>query len=44
MSGSPSLSEAALNTLLWEAAVMTLVIGFVELNLPKGKNDPRDFG
>jgi hypothetical protein len=23
---------------------MTLVIGFVELNLPKGKNDPRDFG
>jgi len=44
VSGSPSLSEVALNTLLWEAAVMTLVIGFVELNLPKGKNDPRDFG
>jgi len=38
------MSEVALNTLLWEAAVMTLVIGFVELNLPKGKNDPRDFG
>jgi len=38
------MSEAALSTLLWGAAVMTLVIGFVELNRLKGKNDPRDFG
>jgi len=36
------LAHVAMNTLLWEAAVMLLVIGFVEMGL--GKNEPKDFG
>lgn len=37
-----SVAQTALNTLFWEAAVMLLVIGFV--NVGVGKNEPRDFG
>ncbi|MGC8543489.1 MAG: hypothetical protein ACP5NQ_06075 [Vulcanisaeta sp.] len=37
-----SIDQTALNTLFWEAAVMLLVIGFVNLGI--GKNEPRDFG
>ncbi|WP_243665614.1 hypothetical protein [Vulcanisaeta sp. JCM 16159] len=37
-----SIAQTALNTLFWEAAVMLLVIGFV--NMGVGKNEPRDFG
>ncbi|MGC9179603.1 MAG: hypothetical protein ACP5GZ_05255 [Vulcanisaeta sp.] len=37
-----SVAQTALNTLFWEAAVMLLVIGFV--NMGVGKNEPRDFG
>ncbi len=36
------LAHVAMNTLLWEAAVMLLVIGFVEMGI--GKNEPKDFG
>ncbi|MFP3044528.1 MAG: hypothetical protein RXR03_02870 [Thermocladium sp.] len=37
-----SIAETALNTLFWEAGVMLLVIGSVNLGI--GKNEPRDFG
>jgi hypothetical protein len=37
-----SVTETALNTLFWEAGVMLLVIGSVNLGI--GKNEPRDFG
>ncbi len=37
-----NIAHVAMNTLLWEAAVMLLVIGFVEMGI--GKNEPRDFG
>ena len=36
------LAHVAMNTLLWEAAVVLLVIGFVEMGI--GKNEPKDFG
>ncbi|WP_456329112.1 hypothetical protein [Archaeoglobus sp.] len=39
---SENLAHVAMNTLLWEAAVMLLVIGFVEMGI--GKNEPKDFG
>ncbi len=39
---APPLHAVAMNTLLWEAAVVLLVIGFVEMGI--GKNDPKDFG
>ncbi len=36
------MAHVAMNTLIWEAAVMLWIIGFVELGI--GKNDPKDFG
>ncbi len=36
------MAHVALNTLIWEAAVMLWIIGFVEVRI--GKNDPKDFG
>ncbi len=36
------LAHVAMNTLLWEAAVVLLIIGFVEMGI--GKNEPKDFG
>ena len=41
---SVSLSETAMNTLLWEAAVMTLVIGLVNLGVGKEKVNLKDYG
>jgi hypothetical protein len=39
-----SLSETAMNTLLWEAAVMTLVIGLVNMGVGRDKINLRDYG
>lgn len=45
MQGDPSaLSQVALNTLLWEAAVMTLVIGLVNIGVGANKTDPKAYG
>jgi hypothetical protein len=41
---SVTLSETAMNTLLWEAAVMTLVIGLVNMGIGREKVDLRDYG
>jgi len=41
---APSLSETAMNTLLWEAAVMTLVIGLVNMGVGRDKVNLRDYG
>ena len=37
-----SVIHASMNTLLWEAAIMTICIGCVDLGW--GKNEPRDLG
>lgn len=37
-----AIIHASMNTLLWEAAIMTVCIGCVDLGW--GKNDPRDLG
>ena len=36
------MEHVAMNTLIWEAAVVLWTIGFVEMGI--GKNNPRDFG
>ncbi len=36
------MEHVAMNTLIWEAAVVLWIIGFVEMGI--GKNKPRDFG
>ncbi len=35
------MAHVALNVLIWEASVVLLTIGFVEMGI--GKNDPKDF-
>ncbi|MEB3756125.1 MAG: hypothetical protein GSR79_04635 [Desulfurococcales archaeon] len=44
MASPPPLSEVAMTTLLWEAAVMTLVIGLVNLGAGKEKINLKDYG
>ncbi|MGC8567305.1 MAG: hypothetical protein ACP5M8_06605 [Caldisphaera sp.] len=39
-----ALASTAMNTLFWEAGVMTLVIGFVNMGIGGTKNNPKDFG
>ena len=41
---APSLSETAMNTLLWEAAIMTLVIGLVNMGVGRDKVNLKDYG
>jgi len=36
------MEHVAMNTLIWEAAVVLWIIGFMEMGI--GKNKPRDFG
>jgi len=42
MADPSQIVHASMNTLLWEAAIMTICIGCVDLGW--GKNDPRDLG
>ena len=37
-----NVGHVAMNTLIWEAAVMLFVIGIVEMGI--GNNEPKDFG
>lgn len=39
-----ALANTAMNTLFWEAGVMTLVIGFVNIGIGGNKINPKDFG
>ncbi|AFZ70583.1 hypothetical protein Calag_0842 [Caldisphaera lagunensis DSM 15908] len=39
-----ALANTAMNTLFWEAGVMTLIIGFVNIGIGGNKINPKDFG